>query len=175
MPYKSYAIKWPTMFTKWARAIQVGKDKSEKTTLGPELNESSAGSKIDDFMGDDSDSFDDPFANHEDFIGDNSTTSTTTLTTATTVTQTVTSTTNKTTDLTPSTSKSGSTVTDHGNDIGAIIAVISCLAALLLILAIALIYDWKTKKRCFQCKKRNDQTILISKKECIENASFDFS
>ena len=73
------------------------------------------------------------------------------------------------------TSKSGSTVTDHGNDIGAIIAVISCLAALLLILAIALIYDWKTKKRCFQCKKRNDQTILISKKEGIENASFDFS
>ena len=58
---------------------------------------------------------------------------------------------------TPSTSKSGSTVTDHGDDIGAIIAVISCLAALLLILAIALIYDWKTKKRCFQCKKRSDQ------------------
>ena len=81
----------------------------------------------------------------------------------------------KSNDETSSTSKSGSTVTDHGNDIGAIIAVISCLAALLLILAIALIYDWKTKKRCFQCKKRNDQTILISKKEGIENASFDFS
>ena len=55
-----------------------GKDKSEKTTLGPELNESSTGSKIDEFMGEDSDSFDDPFANHEDFIGDNSTTTTTT-------------------------------------------------------------------------------------------------
>ena len=66
----------------------------------------------------------------------------------------------KSNDETPSTSKSGSTVTDHGNDIGAIIAVISCLAALLLILAIALIYDWKTKKRCFQCKKRSDQTIF---------------
>ena len=159
-----------------------GKDKSETTTLGPELKESSTGSKIDDFMGEDSDSFDDPFANHEDFIGDNSTTSTTTLTTATTVTQTVTTTTIKTTDLTPSTSKSGSTtmsnrttikppttskspistIPEHENDesptvyegdIGAIITVVSCSSGLLLVLTIVLVYDWKTQRRCCLWKK----------------------
>ena len=43
------------------------KDKSEMTTLGPELKKSSTGSKIDEFMGEDSDSFDHAFANHDHF------------------------------------------------------------------------------------------------------------
>ena len=101
-----------------------------------------------------------------------STTSTTTTTTSTSTTTTTiknndeTSTTPKSgsTSTSPRTTikprSSGSTVSENENDFGTIIAVISCLSVLLLILAIALIYDWKTKKRCFQCKKRNDQFLI---------------
>ena len=108
-----------------------------------------------------------------------STTTTTTSTSTTTTTTTLTSTTTttiKNNDETSTTPKSGSTstsprttikprssgstVSENENDFGTIIAVISCLSVLLLILAIALIYDWKTKKRCFQCKRRNDQFLI---------------
>ena len=101
-----------------------------------------------------------------------STTSTTTTTTSTSTTTTTiknndeTSTTPKSgsTSTSPRTTikprSSGSTVSENENDFGTIIAVISCLSVLLLILAIALIYDWKTKKRCFQCKRRNDQFLI---------------
>ena len=111
-----------------------------------------------------------------------STTSTTTTTTSTSTTTTTTTSTSTTTttiknnDETSTTPKSGSTstsprttikprssgstVSENENDFGTIIAVISCLSVLLLILAIALIYDWKTKKRCFQCKRRNDQFLI---------------